>query len=220
VQTLTPGKRKGINKVYWNLRGTPPKVASGGTKMDPAGFSAPMVLPGTYTIKLKVGDKEYTQPVTVVHDSVNRSFSLADRQQQYRAAQEALKLYTDLTENIEEVTKRQSELKRWMGISRNEDSKKTLKAYHDSLETFRSTLLATKQKSIFADEEQLRERVSELYSTIVGQEARPSNLQVKRIEVLNKQKDKAVMKREELKKKFDAPVKAIVEKEGLNNAVS
>ncbi|HZH64472.1 MAG TPA: hypothetical protein VEY10_06215 [Flavisolibacter sp.] len=220
VQTLTPGKRKGINKVYWNLRGTPPKVASGGTKMDPAGFSAPMVLPGTYTIKLKVGDKEYTQPVTVVHDSVNRSFSLADRQQQYRAAQEALKLYTDLTENIEEVTKRQSELKRWMGISRNEDSKKTLKAYHDSLETFRSTLLATKQKSIFADEEQLRERVSELYSTIVGQEARPSNLQVKRIEVLNKQKDKAVMKREELKKKFDAPVKVIVEKEGLNNAVS
>jgi hypothetical protein len=107
-----------------------------------------------------------------------------------------------------------------MGISRNEDSKKTLKAYHDSLETFRSTLLATKQKSIFADEEQLRERVSELYSTIVGQEARPSNLQVKRIEVLNKQKDKAVMKREELKKKFDAPVKVIVEKEGLNNAVS
>jgi hypothetical protein len=62
--------------------------------------------------------------------------------------------------------------------------------------------------------------VSELYSTIVGQEARPSNLQVKRIDVLNKQKDKAVMKREELKKKFDAPVKVIVEKEGLNNAVS
>jgi len=220
VQTLTPGKRKGINKVYWNLRGTPPKVASGGTKMDFAGFSSPMVMPGTYTVRLKVGNKEYTQAVNVVHDSGNKSFTIADRQQQYKAAQEALKLYTDLTENIEEVTRRQAELKRWAAISKNEESKKLLQAYNDSLETFRSTLLATKQKSIFADEEQLRERVSELYSTIVGQEAKPSNLQVKRISVLQRQREKTVQKRDELKKKFDAPVKAIVEKEGLNNAVS
>jgi hypothetical protein len=220
VQTLTPGKRKGINKVYWNLRGTPPKVAAGGTKMDPAGFSSPMVLPGAYTVRLKVGDKEYTQAMNVVHDSSNKSFTLADRQAQYKAATEALKLYNELTENIEEVNKRQAELKRWMAISKNEESKKVLKAYNDSLEVLRSTLLATKQKSIFADEEQLRERVSELYSTIVGQEAKPSNLQVKRIDVLSKQKDKTTIKREELKKKFDAPVKAIVEKEGLNNAVS
>jgi hypothetical protein len=220
VQTLTPGKRKGINKVYWNLRGTPPKVAVGGTKMDQAGFSSPMVLPGAYTVRLKVGDKEYTQPVNVVHDSSNKSFTMADRQAQYKAAMEALKLYNDLTTDIEEVNKKQAELKRWMAISKNEESKKTLKTYHDSLETLRSTMLATKQKSIFADEEQLRERVSELYSTIVGQEAKPSNLQVKRITVLQAQKNKAVLKKEELKKKFDAPVKAIVEKEGLNNAVS
>lgn len=220
VQTLTPGKRKGINKVYWNLRGTPPKVAGGGTKMDPAGFSSPMVLPGTYTIKLKAGDKEYTQPIVVVHDSANKNFSLADRQQQYKNAMEVLKTYNELTANIEEVTARQTELKRWIGISKNEDSKKTLQAYSDSLETLRSTLLATKQKSIFADEEQLRERVSELYSTIVNQEAKPSNLQVQRAVVLQKQKERAAQKREELKKRFDAPVKAIVEKEGLDNKAS
>ena len=56
VQTIPGTIRKGINKISWNLRGTPPKVAAGSTKMDGAGFTAPMVLPGTYTIKLKVKD--------------------------------------------------------------------------------------------------------------------------------------------------------------------
>ena len=220
VQTLTPGKRRGINKVYWNLRGTPPKVANGGTKIDPAGFSAPMVLPGTYTVRLQVGDKEYTQQVNVVHDSSNKSFTLADRQAQYKTTMEVVKTYNELNASIEEVNKQQADLKRWLALSKNSESKKVLQAYNDSLETLRSTLLATKQKSIFADEEQLRERVSELYTTVVNQEAKPSNLQAKRIDVLQKQKEKAVQKREELKKKFDAPVKAIVEKEGLNNSAS
>lgn len=220
VQTLTPGKRKGINKVYWNLRGTPPKVANGGTKMDPAGFTSPMVLPGSYTVRLKVGDKEYTQPLTVVHDSSDKSFTPADRQMQYKTAMDALTLYNELTANIEEVNTRQKELKRWIAISKNEESKKVLQTYNDSLETLRSTMLATKQKSIFADEEQLRERVTELYTTIAGQEAKPSNLQVQRVTVLKKQKEKAIQKREVLKKQFDAPVKAIVEKEGLDNRAS
>ncbi|MDB5208779.1 MAG: glycosyl hydrolase, partial [Flavisolibacter sp.] len=220
VQTLTPGKRKGINKVYWNLRGTPPKVAAGGTKMDPAGFTAPMVMPGNYTVRLKVGDKAYTEPLVVVHDSANKSFTLAERQAQYKTAMDALNLYNELTANIEEVNTRQADLKRWTALSKNEESKKVLKAYTDSLEALRSTLLATKQKSIFADEEQLRERVSELYSTITNQEAKPSNMQVQRVTVLKKQREKATQKREVLKKQFDAPVKAIVEKEGLDNKAS
>jgi hypothetical protein len=61
LQTLPGTKRKGINQVSWNLRMTPPKVASGGTKMDNAGFIAPKVLPGEYTIKLKVADKEFIE---------------------------------------------------------------------------------------------------------------------------------------------------------------
>lgn len=216
VQTLNAGKRKGINLVYWNLRGTPPKVAAGGAKMDGAGFSAPMVLPGTYTVRLKVGDKEYTQPVTVVHDSTNKAFTLAERMAQYKAAQQALAVYQNLTETIEEVNKKQAQLKKWIATSKNEESKKTMQLYHDSLERYRSTLLATKQKSIFADEEQLRERVSELYSTIATLEDQPSNLQIQRITVLDKQTAVAKQKREELKKQFDPKVDKIVKDEQLD----
>ena len=215
VQNLTPGKRKGINNVYWNLRGTPPKVAAGGTKMDQAGFVSPMVLPGTYTVRLKVGDKEYTQPLTVVHDSTNKDFTLAERIAQYKAAMQALEVHKNITETIEEVSKKQAQLKKWMATSKNEESKKMMQLYNDSLENYRSTLLATKQKSIFADEEQLRERVTELYTTIATLEEQPSNLQMQRITVLDKQVSTAKQKREELKKQFDPKVDKIVKEEQL-----
>ena len=39
VQTLPGSRRKGINKVYWNLRMNPPKTAQGGTKIDGGSFS-------------------------------------------------------------------------------------------------------------------------------------------------------------------------------------
>jgi hypothetical protein len=96
VQSIPGSKRKGINKVYWNLRMKPPKVASGGTKLDFGGFVAPMVLPGDYTIKLIVGDKEYTQPLKTVHDDKNKDFSLADRQLQYKTAMQLYKMHEDL----------------------------------------------------------------------------------------------------------------------------
>jgi hypothetical protein len=74
VQTIPGSKRKGLNKVYWNMRLTPPQVAGGGTKPDRSGFSAPMVLPGTYTIRLTVagkrihdagGDDQLIQPTNI-----------------------------------------------------------------------------------------------------------------------------------------------------------
>ena len=61
VRSIPGTIRKGINKLTWDFRMKPPKVASGGTKVDFGAFVAPMVLPGDYTVKLKVGDKEYTK---------------------------------------------------------------------------------------------------------------------------------------------------------------
>src|SRR5690606_29972189 len=96
VQTLPATRRKGINKVYWNLRMTPPKTAQGGTKIDGAAFFAPMVRPGTYTAKLKVGDKEYTTPIVMQHDTSNHAFTLADRELQYKTAMELYRLHEQL----------------------------------------------------------------------------------------------------------------------------
>ena len=85
--------------------------------------------------------------------------------------------------------------------------------YNTKLEELRSTLLGTKQKSIFADEEKLREQISEVYSTICYQEARPTNLQIERVSGLLEEVKKAEKAYETLTGKYAVQVKETLEAE-------
>lgn len=169
VQSMPGSRRKGLNKVTWNMRMTPPKVAGGGVKPDNSGFVAPMVLPGTYTLRLKVGEETFTQPWVLVHDSANADYTEADRALQYKTSMDLFALHGRLHALTEKIAAR---------------AKTAGKEEAAALETLRATLLATKKASIFADEVQLRERISEVYTAVALQEARPSNLQVERVGVL------------------------------------
>ncbi|MCF1716665.1 hypothetical protein L0U88_18635 [Flavihumibacter sp. RY-1] len=215
IQTMPGSKRKGVNKVYWNQRMTPNKSAAGGTKMDRGGMVAPQVLPGTYTLKLTVGKEEYKQPIVLVHDTSNTTYSLEDRVAQHKASMELYNMQKELNGLIEEVNGEQKLLKESGDKIKNEKVKKLLKTYNQSLEEFRSGLLATKQTSIFADEEQLRERLSELYTTIAGNEARPSNLQLERLQSLQGELAAAKAKHAAISKQYADKVRQAMAKEGV-----
>jgi photosystem II stability/assembly factor-like uncharacterized protein len=206
VQTMPGTKRKGINKVYWNLRMTPPKVASGGTKLDFAGFTAPMVMPGTYTVKLTVGDKTYTEPITLLHDEENTEFTKEDRKLQYETALSLYKLHEDLYHLVNDINSRQTQVKKQMETLKDDKVKKAFTEYHDQLEKLRSTLLATKQTSAFAEEVQLREQITEVYAAVANQEAKPSNLQLQRISLLQADLKKAKQQWSDINKKYENTV--------------
>jgi photosystem II stability/assembly factor-like uncharacterized protein len=215
VKSLPASKRKGINKVYWDLRMTAPKVAGGGTKTDFSGFTAPMVMPGNYTVKLKLGKKEYTQAITLIHDSANVHFSLKDRQAQYATAMALYHLHEDLARTVEDISDNQKILTENILKIKGPKGKKLLEEYNGKLEELRSSLLATKQKSIFADEQRLRERISDVYVAVCMQEAAPSNLQAQRVEVLRQEWRKADETNALLKAKYQDKVKKELIKEGL-----
>lgn len=215
VQSLPGTKRKGINNIYWNRRLTPVKSASGGTKADAGGFAAPLVMPGEYTLKLKVGDKDYSDKITLVHDASNKDFSMADREAQYTSAMKLYGMQSELNGLITDVNAEQKLLKENTEKVKSAKAKKVLTDYNTQLETLRATLLGTKQKSIFADEEELRERISEVYRTIIYQESKPSNLQLERVEVLQKQLSDAKAKHEAINKQFGAKVQEAMKKEGI-----
>lgn len=215
VQSMPGTKRKGINMVYWNMRMKPPKVASGGTKTDFAAFLAPMVLPGDYTVKLKVGDKEYSNTLKMVHDESNKTFSPADRQAQFTAAMQLYNQHEQLAKLVDDINEKQKMLKENMEKVKGEKVKKLLKDYYSRLEELRSTLLATKQKSVFADEERLRERITDVYGSIAGQEAAPGNLQQQRIGVLQQEVTKAEQSNAALTTQYFTKVKEALAKEGL-----
>ncbi|HQQ94511.1 MAG TPA: glycosyl hydrolase [Bacteroidia bacterium] len=175
VQSMPGTIRRGINKVTWNLKGTPPKVAEGSTKFDGAGFSSPMVLPGEYTVKLKVKDKEYVQKLNCLHDTSNRDFTLSDRQTVYSRAMELQKLYNEVNNSIDSINYYQKLLKAdTLAFSKN----KNAKLFYEDLQKVKSELMATKKMSIFADERRVREKVSELYNTFCWMEAKPNATQM------------------------------------------
>lgn len=215
VQSVPGGKRKGVNMISWNLSMKPPKIATGGTKIDMSGFIAPMVLPGTYTLRLKVGDSVYSSKIKLVHDAADKNFTLDDRKKQHKAAMDLYALHERVAKVVDTINNRQKLLKDNMAKVTDSTLKRTMQAYYDSLESLRSELLATRQKSIFADEKKLREEITEVYAGVTGQEAAPSNLQLQRTQTLTAE----VKKKEEagklLLKKYDEAVKAGLKREGL-----
>ena len=55
----------------------------------------------------------------------------------------------------------------------------------------RATLLATKQKSIFADEVKIRENLSEVFAAVAFNEGRPTDSHLQRMESLKLELEKA-----------------------------
>ncbi len=218
VQSIPGTKRKGINMLSWNLRMKPPKVATGGTKMDFGSFLAPMVLPGDYTVKLKVGDSVYTSPLKVVHDVSNKDFSVEDRKLQYKTAMELYKMHEQLAAVVDTINAKQKLIKDNLNKVTDSALKKSTQAYNDELEKLRSECLATKQKSIFADEKKLREEITEIYAAVSGQEAAPSNLQIERVKVLQQDVKKKDQDNLQIIKKYDKAVMDGLKKEGLIGA--
>ena len=181
IQTLPGTIRKGLNQVSWNLRGTPPKVAAGSTKMDGAGFTAPMVLPGKYKVKVKVKDKEFDGMVNCVHDAENKDMNEADRKVVYDKSTELKNLYVNLNNVIDTINLYQTQLKTdTIAYKKN----KNAQAFYTDLQKVKAELMATTKTSIFADEERLREKVSKLYGSFCGMETKPNTMQLEAIDDL------------------------------------
>ena len=215
VQSIPGTKRKGINFIDWNLKMKPPKIATGGTKIDFSGFLAPMVMPGEYTLKLKVGDSTYTSSIKLMHDAANKDFTLADRTAQYKAAMDVYKMHEQLAAVVDQISAKEKLIKDNLDKVTDSTLKHNMQAYSEELEKLRAECLATKQKSIFADEKRLREEITEVYAAIVGQEAAPSNLQLQRVTVLQQQVQTKEKSGQQIIKKWDDSVIDGLRKQGL-----
>ncbi len=202
VQIIPASKRKGINIVYWNMRMTPPKVATGGTKIDFGGFVAPMVLPGEYIVKLKVGDKYYQNKVQLKRDETN-GMSQSDLEDQFNTAMQLFTMHEQLAKLVDSVSAKTKLLASKNDKIKNAKTKKLAAEYQNALEELRYTLLASKHKSLFADEKKLREEITAVYANVCSQETKPSNLQKGRVPVLSQQLKEAEAKFGALKSKYD-----------------
>ncbi len=184
-------KRKGINKISWSMRTRPPRTAKG-VRADGAGFFGPLVEPGIYTVKLTKGDKVYTGTVELKKDPIS-PHSDEDVLAHRKAEKEVYALTEDLAFFNHQVLAMIDSSKAMQNSTSNAAAKKSLQGYAEKLEKIRKELVATKEGLGITGEERIREKLSELYGSIVGYDGRPTDSQLERLKGLSfelkKQKD-------------------------------
>jgi photosystem II stability/assembly factor-like uncharacterized protein len=208
VQSLPGTTRKGINRVTWNQRMIPPKTATGSTKRDIGAVFAPQVLPGNYTLKMKVGKDEYSQQFKMVHTEKN-GFSKEERKAQFAAAMELYNMHGRLATLVNDIVENQKTYKEKITSIKNKKTAQWGKNYIDSLENLRGELIPTKQTSIFADESRLREDISQVYVAICNNEAAPSNLQLASIKALEERLEDALKRFSRLNALYEEKLKGL-----------
>ncbi|MCX6292460.1 MAG: glycosyl hydrolase [Bacteroidetes bacterium] len=197
--TVPATKRKGINIISWSMRSKPPKVARG-VRIDGAGFFGQLVETGTYTVKLTKGDKVFTGTIQLVDDPVSQH-SAEDKALQRSTSARLFKMSEDLAYFNQQVLNMKDSVQKKSDATKDDGLKKTLDAFSGKLEKIRKELIATKGGQSITGEERIREKLSELYGSVVGYEGRPSDSQLERVKGLQHEIDEQQKIAEELWKK-------------------
>lgn len=176
LATLAPSKRRGLNRVTWNMRGKPPRVPKG-AQVAFGATQGPRVLPGTYTVRLTKGDKVMELPLEISLDR-RATYTLADRQAQLQAVLRVATLF----EGMSQVTDRLVGLQK-AALARTAELP-ALQDYAARLEALRKQIVATTEGGAITGEERLREWTENVYSALVNYEGQPAPYYLERIVVL------------------------------------
>jgi photosystem II stability/assembly factor-like uncharacterized protein len=185
VDTPPAGKRKGINRVDWSMRETPPRVP---TAAAAAGAQlGPRVLPGTYTVRLTNGSQVLEMPLTVSLDP-RASFTPQDRKAQYDAAMKGHALFGRMSELVDRLNGYRAVVAaRGKDLAPDNALRKDLDAFAQKVEAVRKEVVATSEGGAITGEERLREHLAYVYDGLLSYEGRPGDYQVERVNVLERE---------------------------------
>jgi len=186
VDTITPRKRRGINRVDWNMRVKPPKVP----RAAQVAFSAsqgPRVPPGTYTVRLTRGAAVVETKLVIGLDR-RAPYSVADRKAQFDAVMKAHGLFGDVTRLADRIDGARSAVRdRMTGLADGDQLAGKLRALLDKIDAARKQIVATTEGGAITGEERIREHLDHLYGTLDRWEGRPARYQLERIDVLRRE---------------------------------
>ncbi len=186
VDTLPASKRKGLNRVVWSMRTRPPQVPPAAS-LAFASTQGQRFLPGTYTVRLTKAGQATTMPLVVGLDR-RATFTVADRQAQYAAA-----------DRVKALFKRMSALVAGLNAVRAQseqigEAKATAAPIREQAEALsrkadglRKLVVATKEGGAITGEERLRENMDFAYGAVTSTEAAPTPYAIARIDSLERE---------------------------------
>lgn len=187
MATLPAGKRRGINRVTWAMRLKPPKVPPAPNLAGPALFG-PMIPEGSYSVKLIKDQETFTGQIKVIADPKS-PHSAADRALQSQTIWKLYQMQERLAFVDAVVTDARDQAReRAKKLDEKDPVAKDLGAFADKLDELHKTLVATKEGAI-TGEEQLRERIVDLYGWVTQYGGRPTESQLAQLPVLEREID-------------------------------
>ncbi|HYG61045.1 MAG TPA: glycosyl hydrolase, partial [Thermoanaerobaculia bacterium] len=200
IATLPGGKRRGINRVAWPMRLPAPKLPPANSLVaNQFTFVGPRVPAGPYMVKLVKGDQTLTGEVRLVPDP-RSTHPEADRTLQQRTAMELYRRLEDLTYVVDAaVAARDGARQRAAALPAGDRLRRRLEALAGELETFRNGLVASGEGGMLSGEEQLREKLGDLYGAVNGYEGRPTQSQIDYARVLDGELERAAARFEAIR---------------------
>jgi hypothetical protein len=188
VDTLTATKRRGLNRVSWQMQLPPPRVPRAAS----VAFSAsqgPRVLPGTYTVRLTKGTHVVEEKLTVNLDR-RATYGLAERKEQFDASMRVHAMFGAMSQLVDRIElAKQSAAARRKVLPGGDVLGKTLAALEGRLDELKKIIVATKEGGAITGEERIREHADHLYGALIGYEGRPAKYLLERIDVLGRELD-------------------------------
>jgi hypothetical protein len=186
LDTITAGKRRGINRVAWTMRAPPPRVP----RAAQVAFNAaqgPRVEPGTYTVRLTSGKEQLTTSLKIDLDR-RAPYSIAEKRAQFDAAMRVSALFGRMTRAVGRMeTARNVAMEDAEKVEDNPELKRRLNDFASKLEELKKKIVATKEGGAITGEERIREHADLLYGALMLWEGRPARYQLDRIDVLSRE---------------------------------
>ncbi|HKS09841.1 MAG TPA: hypothetical protein VJS13_09865 [Pyrinomonadaceae bacterium] len=169
-----PSREKGLNRVAWNLRlggpevrrpPTPEQISFGG------GPRGPQVLPGTYTVKLTVGDKVFEEKVEVKLDpgikaSTAELQQTLDMQIKLRDMQSTMNMSLRFLDSLKEQLKQAQTTMKTLNKEPDKDMMKALEDYIKELDTMQDKFAARNEGLGLAGRDQVADNIGNLFFTL------------------------------------------------------
>ena len=194
VSKLSPGKSKGINIVNWSGNTRQPKVAKGKTFAF-GGFATPRVQAGSYTAVITKGRDVYEHTFEIVYDE-RSGLTSADRKMKHEIMSKMYKMTEELAYMVYQID----------AFIEAPETKSKLKSKLNELK--KTLVITTGDNYVGSAEPELREKLADLFSKIVGSYDKPSNSELEFLSIVENRYSKA-------RKDFDNISKKIKFKEAL-----
>jgi photosystem II stability/assembly factor-like uncharacterized protein len=182
IDQLPASPRRGLNRVVWSMREKPPRVPPA-VQLAQNGAQGPLVLPGTYTVRMTKGTDTYDTKVQVVLDR-RATYTLADRKAQYDAAMRVAGLFDAESALMDRILALRGGLAERAGKAGNDALRKQIAGLDGKVDAVRKRIVATTEGGAITGEERLREHTDTLYGAIMNYDGAPTAYQVERIGVL------------------------------------